>query len=46
MLAIEAAGIVKTFGEKRVLNGIDLKIQKGTIHAVRGPNGSGKTTLI
>jgi ABC-2 type transport system ATP-binding protein len=46
MFAIEATGIVKTFGEKKVLNGIDLNIQKGTIHAVLGPNGSGKTTLI
>jgi ABC-2 type transport system ATP-binding protein len=46
MYAIEATGIKKSFGEKQVLNGIDLKIQKGTIHAVLGPNGSGKTTLI
>jgi daunorubicin resistance ABC transporter ATP-binding subunit len=46
MFAIEATGIVKSFGEKKVLNGIDLNIQKGTIHAVLGPNGSGKTTLI
>jgi ABC-2 type transport system ATP-binding protein len=46
MFAIEATGIEKSFGEKKVLNGIDLNIQKGTIHAVLGPNGSGKTTLI
>jgi daunorubicin resistance ABC transporter ATP-binding subunit len=46
MFAIEAAGILKSFGEKKVLNGIDLKIKKGSIHAVLGPNGSGKTTLI
>ncbi len=46
MFAIEATGIVKSFGKKQVLNGIDLKIQKGSIHAVLGPNGSGKTTLI
>jgi len=46
MFAIEAAGILKSFGQKKVLNGIDLKIKKGSIHAVLGPNGSGKTTLI
>jgi ABC-2 type transport system ATP-binding protein len=46
MFAIEARGIIKSFGEKKVLDGIDLKIQKGSIHAVLGPNGSGKTTLI
>jgi len=46
MLAIEASGIEKSFGSKKVLNGIDLKIAKGSIHAILGPNGSGKTTLI
>ncbi len=46
MFAIEASGIRKTFGKKVVLDGIDLRIQKGSIHAVLGPNGSGKTTLI
>jgi ABC-2 type transport system ATP-binding protein len=46
MYAIEGTGIIKSFGEKKVLDGIDLKISKGTIHAVLGPNGSGKTTLI
>jgi ABC-2 type transport system ATP-binding protein len=46
MLAIAATGIRKSFGKKIVLDGIDLSIRKGTIHAVLGPNGSGKTTLI
>jgi ABC-2 type transport system ATP-binding protein len=46
MYAIEAAGIEKSFGKKRVLNGINLNIRKGNIHAILGPNGSGKTTLI
>jgi daunorubicin resistance ABC transporter ATP-binding subunit len=46
MFAIDATGIVKSFGKKQVLRGINLKIQKGSIHAVLGPNGSGKTTLI
>ncbi len=46
MIAIEASGIRKSFGKKVVLEGIDLRIQKGSIHAILGPNGSGKTTLI
>ncbi len=31
-------------GDKIILNGIDLKINKGEIHVIMGPNGSGKTT--
>jgi ABC-2 type transport system ATP-binding protein len=46
MFAIESTGIEKSFGKKKVLNGIDLNIKKGSIHAILGPNGSGKTTLI
>jgi ABC-2 type transport system ATP-binding protein len=46
MFAIEATGIKKSFGNKLVLDGIDLNIMEGSIHAVLGPNGSGKTTLI
>lgn len=46
MFAIEASGIEKSFGKKKVLKGINLKINKGSIHAILGPNGSGKTTLI
>jgi branched-chain amino acid transport system ATP-binding protein len=36
----------KTFGGFNALNNLDLKVQKGRIHAIIGPNGSGKTTLI
>jgi branched-chain amino acid transport system ATP-binding protein len=36
----------KTFGGFNAVNNFDLKVQKGTIHAIIGPNGSGKTTLI
>jgi ABC-2 type transport system ATP-binding protein len=46
MFAIDASEIEKSFGKKKVLNGIDLRIKKGSIHAVLGPNGSGKTTLV
>ena len=31
-------------GDKEILNGIDMKINKGEIHVIMGPNGSGKTT--
>ena len=31
-------------GEKEILKGINLKINKGEIHVIMGPNGSGKTT--
>ena len=31
-------------GEKQILKGIDLKINKGEVHVIMGPNGSGKTT--
>ncbi|MEU7587970.1 ATP-binding cassette domain-containing protein [Micromonospora sp. NPDC049230] len=45
-LAVEASGLVKTFGATRAVDGIDLNIPAGTVHAVLGPNGAGKTTTI
>jgi ABC-2 type transport system ATP-binding protein len=44
--AIEVVGLRKSFGEQRVLDGIDLRVQAGTVFALLGPNGAGKTTLI
>jgi ABC-2 type transport system ATP-binding protein len=44
--ALECRGLVKTFGGRRVLDGIDLAVEPGTIFGLLGPNGSGKTTTI
>src|SRR6478736_6477144 len=45
-LAIETAGLVKTFGTTRAVDGIDLAVPAGTVYGVLGPNGAGKTTTI
>ncbi|MGK5533194.1 ATP-binding cassette domain-containing protein [Streptomyces sp. URMC 129] len=44
--AIETVGLVKTFGEKRAVDGIDLTVPAGTVYGVLGPNGAGKTTTV
>ncbi|MFR9727097.1 ATP-binding cassette domain-containing protein [Streptomyces sp. MS19] len=44
--AIETAGLVKTFGEKRAVDGIDLTVPSGMVYGVLGPNGAGKTTFV
>jgi ABC-2 type transport system ATP-binding protein len=44
--AIAAVGLRKSFGDKLVLDGIDLNIPAGTIFALLGPNGAGKTTAV
>jgi len=45
-LAIDVAGITKRFGEKTVVNAVDLQVRRGEIYGFLGPNGSGKTTFI
>jgi len=45
-LAIEATGLVKTFGETRAVDGVDLSVRSGSVYGVLGPNGAGKTTTI
>src|SRR5579862_6626495 len=44
--AITATGLRKSFGDKVVLDGIDLEVAEGTIFALLGPNGAGKTTAV
>jgi ABC-2 type transport system ATP-binding protein len=45
-LAIEATGLVKSFGDTRAVCGVDLTVRSGTVYGVLGPNGAGKTTTI
>jgi len=45
-LAISVTGLRKSFGDKIVLDGIDLAVAEGTIFALLGPNGAGKTTAV
>src|SRR3954464_557861 len=45
-LAIEASGLVKTFGDVRAVAGVDLAVPRGAVYGVLGPNGAGKTTTI
>ncbi|MGH3903090.1 MAG: ATP-binding cassette domain-containing protein [Pseudonocardiaceae bacterium] len=44
--AVEAEGLVKTFGSVRALDGVDLQIPHGTVLGLLGPNGAGKTTTV
>jgi len=41
-----AEGVVKMLGGVQALNGIDITVEPGTVHALIGPNGSGKTTFL
>lgn len=44
--AISVSGLVKTFGEVRALDGLELSAGQGEIHGFLGPNGAGKSTTI
>jgi ABC-2 type transport system ATP-binding protein len=46
MLAIEATGLVKSYGRTRVLGGVDLRVPQGSVFALLGANGAGKTTTV
>lgn len=43
--ALELIGLRKSFGPTEIIRGVDLKIEKGELHAIIGPNGAGKSTL-
>ncbi|MFI0780037.1 ATP-binding cassette domain-containing protein [Streptomyces sp. NPDC021212] len=45
-VAIAANGLRKSYGDKTVLDGIDLTVPEGTIFSLLGPNGAGKTTAV
>jgi ABC-2 type transport system ATP-binding protein len=44
--AVETADLVKTFGDTRAVDGVDLVVPTGTVYGVLGPNGAGKTTVV
>ncbi|MEU7325883.1 ATP-binding cassette domain-containing protein [Streptomyces griseoviridis] len=44
--AVSAVGLRKSYGDRTVLDGIDLRIPAGTVFALLGPNGAGKTTTV
>jgi ABC-2 type transport system ATP-binding protein len=44
--AIEAEGLVKSYGDVRALDGVDLTVPSGTVLGLLGPNGAGKTTAV
>ncbi|MEW9520091.1 ABC transporter ATP-binding protein [Streptomyces tubercidicus] len=44
--AVEITGLVKRYGTKTAVDGLDLTVARGTVTAVLGPNGAGKTTTV
>ena len=43
---VRTDGLVKTFGDVRALDGMDLSVRRGEVHGFLGPNGAGKSTTI
>jgi ABC-2 type transport system ATP-binding protein len=46
VLAVSAKGLVKRFGDRHAVDGVDISVPKGLIYGVLGPNGAGKTTTL
>ncbi len=44
--AIAVSGLIKRYGEKVVLDDVDLQVRRGSVCALLGPNGAGKTTAV
>jgi ABC-2 type transport system ATP-binding protein len=44
--AVSTVGLRKSYGDKAVLDGIDLRVPAGSVFALLGPNGAGKTTVV
>jgi ABC-2 type transport system ATP-binding protein len=44
--AIETQGLVKSYGDVRALDGVDLSVDAGTVFGLLGPNGAGKSTTV
>ena len=44
--AISVTGLVKSFGDVRALDGVDLEVPPGSVLGLLGPNGAGKTTAV
>ena len=44
--ALSATGLVKDFGDKRAVDGVDILVRSGSIYGILGPNGAGKTTTL
>jgi ABC-2 type transport system ATP-binding protein len=45
-LAVDVRGLRKSYGDRTVLDGVDLAVRAGTVTALLGPNGAGKTTTV
>ena len=45
-VVLHVAGLAKHFGGLKALDGVDVAVRRGTVHALIGPNGSGKSTFI